>query len=124
MQNNIPKWVLAFSYIFSLLGFFISIALYVSPQTFLTTIDFHARGAWYLLHMFASRELAIALGMGYAAWKKSASMLKIVLIVYVIMNIQDAFIGFFVNDLGLLIGAFVVGAIAASMAYCLSKKNK
>lgn len=123
MNKKIPKWITVVSNLIALLGIFVGAALYVSPSSFIKNVDFSATGVSFLVSMWAARQLAIALIIGYSTFKKSAQMLKISLIAYVLMNLQDIAIGIFRNDHGLTIGASVFCVLGIAMIITLTVKN-
>lgn len=124
MNKNIPKWITVVSTLLAILGIFVGASLYVSPGTFIKNVDFSAMGVSFLIGMWAARQMAIAAIIGYSTFKKSAQMLKISLIAYVLMNLQDIAIGISRNDYGLTIGASVFCALGITMIITLTVKNK
>ncbi len=74
--------------------------------------------------MWAARQIAIASIIGYASFRRSVAMLKVSLIAYGLMNVQDIFIGLSLKDLGLTIGASVFCLLSAAMIFVLSRKEK
>jgi hypothetical protein len=123
MNPEVPKWILVVSALFALLGFIVTCTLLFSPQSALEQVDLNARGAGYLISMWAARQFALGFIFGYATWRKSVPMLTISYIFFLVMNIGDVFIGFYQKDNSLIIGASVVCIIASSMLYVLSKRK-
>jgi len=123
MINSLPKWIMVVSGLISLLGLFVGISLYVSPGTFIDNVDFSSTGSRYLAYMWAARQIAIAAIIGFSIVRKSAVMLRISLIAYCLMNIQDVGIGIWQGDNGLSIGAAVFSLLSALMIVVLSKKD-
>lgn len=124
MNPQIPKWITIVSALITLLGLFVGASLYISPETFVTNVDFSAQGSRYLAGMWAARQIAIAAIIGYAVFQKSAAMLKVSLIAYCLMTFQDIFIGVSLSDSGLIIGSSVFCALSALMIFVLSRKNE
>ena len=122
--KSIPKWILIVSGLFALLGLLVSSSLCFSPESVLQTVDLNAKGADYLIYMWAARQFAVGFIFGFATLKKSIPMLTIAYIFFLVMNIGDFFIGFSQNDNSLIIGALVMCAIASTMIYFLNKKTK
>lgn len=122
MKNTIPTWISIVAGLMAALGLFVGASLYISPGTFVPDIDFSDSGIQFLTQMWAARQIAIAGIIAYSLLRKSVPMLTISLIAYVLMNIQDAIIGFSRNDMGLLFGALFFGSLAATMAFTLGRK--
>ena len=123
MNNLIPKWITVVSIPIALIGLFVGLSLYFSPGTFIKNVDFSSAGVRYLTNMWAARQIAIASIIGYSLLRRSAVMLKISLIAYCLMNVQDIFIGVSLGDNGLIIGASVACILSASMIFVLSRKE-
>ena len=124
MNSSIPKWLTVVSGAITLLGLFVGVSLYLSPGTFIEKVDFSSIGSRYLANMWAARQIAIASIIGYSLFRQSAVMLKVSLIAYCLMNIQDIIIGVSISDRGLIIGASLGCILSASMIFVLSKKDK
>ena len=122
MNSSLPKWITIVSGLLSLLGIFVGISLYLSPGTFIENVDFSTLGSRYLANMWAARQIAIAAIIAFSLFRKLAIMLRISLIAYCLMNVQDVGIGLWMGDNGLTIGASVFCLISASMIVILSKK--
>lgn len=120
---SIPKWVTIVSGIISLMGLFVGASLYLSPGTFIENVDFSLIGSRYLANMWAARQIAIAFIIGLSLIRKSADWLRISLIAYCLMNIQDTGIGIWLGDSGLVIGASIAGTLSGSMILVLSKRS-
>lgn len=124
MNSSIPKWIYAVSGAMSLLGVFVGCSLYFSPGTFIPNVDFSLAGSRYLAHMWAARQIAIAAIIGYSLIRRSVPMLKVSLLGYCLMNIQDVLIGVSTGDKGLMIGALIAFLLPASMIFVLSKAER
>ena len=74
--------------------------------------------------MWAARQIAIAVIIAYSLFKQSASMLKIALAAYCLMNLQDVLIGIFHSDAGLAVGAAVFCTLSALMIFTLNKRQE
>ena len=120
---SIPKWVTIVSGLISLMGLFVGASLYLSPGTFIENVDFSLIGSRYLAYMWGARQIAIAFIIGLSLIRKSADWLRISLIAYCLMNIQDIGIGVWLGDMGLVVGASVSTLISGSMILVLSKKG-
>jgi O-antigen ligase len=122
MNSSIPKWIVIVAGLISILSLFVGASLYLSPGTFIDNVDFSSIGNRYLAYMWAARQIAIAAIIGFSIFRKSAVMLRISLIAYCLMNIQDVGIGIWLGDYGLSIGALLFSVISGSMIAILSKK--
>lgn len=121
---KIPLWIRIVSGLIALLGIFVGISLYLSPQTFMPEIDFTATGAHYLAQMWGARQIAIAGIIAFSVIRGSAPMLIVSLLAYDIMNLQDMFIGFSKQDYGLAGGASFFFLLPAVMIFVLARKQK
>jgi len=119
---SIPKWVTIVSGIISLMGLFVGASLYLSPGTFIENVDFSLIGSRYLSNMWAARQIAIAFIIGFSLLRKSADWLRLSLIAYCLMNVQDVGIGIWLGDMGLTTGASISTLLSGSMVLVLSKK--
>ena len=124
MNKKIPKWITIVSSLIVLLGLFVGASLYVSPSTFVNGVDFSAEGVSFLIAMWASRQIAIAMIIGYSVIKQSVPMLKISLIAYALMNLQDIVIGISRGDNGLIFGSLFFGVLSVAMVMALIFKNR
>ena len=123
MKKSIPTWVTIISGLLTLLGLFVGGSLYLSPGTFIPDIDFSSADIKYLSNMWAARQIAIAAVIGYSLVRQSLPMLKISLVAYCLMNLQDAIIGVTKPDNGLIIGASVVFGLSAFMIFTLIRNE-
>jgi len=124
MTSFIPKWIFVVSILISLLGLFVGSSLYFSPGAFIREVDFSAEGVKFLSNMWAARQIAIAGTIGYCLVRKSRRMLKIALIAYWLMNLQDILIGISHSDIGLTIGASVFCLLSMVMISALTRSMK
>jgi hypothetical protein len=121
--KSIPKWILIVSGLFALLGLLVSFSLCFSPQSVLQTVDLNAKGVDYLIYMWAARQFSVGFIFGYATFKKSASMLTLAFIFFLVMNIGDFFIGVFQHNSSLYIGAAVMCIVTSIMLYFINKQS-
>lgn len=123
MNVSIPKWITVISIFIAAMGLFVGFSLYLSPGTFIKNIDFSSPDIRYLANMWAARQIAIAVIIGYSLFQRSVVMLRVALLTYCVMNVQDIMIGISRTDPGLIIGASVACALSASMIAVLSRKE-
>lgn len=88
-QKGLPKWILIVSALFALLEILVSLSLCFSPESVLETVDLKAKGVYYLINMWAVRQFALGFIFGYATFKRSAPMLTLAYIFFLVMMIGD-----------------------------------
>jgi hypothetical protein len=120
---GIPRWIRITSAALCWLGLFVGGSLYISPGKFIPDIDFAAPGPHYLVLMWAARQVALAFILGYAVFRGSVPILQAALIAYCLMNVQDAGIGIWRNDVPLIIGAASFTLLSAAMVAALHEKK-
>lgn len=121
---EIPLWIRIVSGLIALLGIFVGISLYVSPEAFMPEINFKATGIHYLAQMWGARQIAIAGIIAFSVLRGSGSMLLISLLAYSLMNLQDLFIGLSKHDYGLAGGASFFLLLPVVMMIILVRKQK
>lgn len=124
IASKIPLWIRIVSGLIALLGIFVGISLYTSPETFMPEIDFRATGIGYLAQMWGARQIAIAGIIAFSVVRNSSPMLMVSLLAYSIMNLQDLVIGMSKHDYGLAGGASFFFLLPAIMVMVLVKKAK
>lgn len=123
-RGTLPTWILIVSGLFALLGLAVSASLVFAPASVLANVDLQAKGVNYLIHMWAARQFAVGFIFGYATFKRSAAMLTLAWLFFLVMNIGDFFIGIGQRDASLYGGAEVMCLIASVMIYFIHKKSK
>jgi|GEM_PF-1633373 hypothetical protein len=121
---KIPLWIRIVSGLIALLGLFVGISLYLSPEAFMPEIDFTATGAHYLAQMWGARQIAIAGIIAFSVLRGSAPMLIVSLLAYAIMNLQDICIGLSRQDYGLAGGASFFFLLPLAMILILVRKQQ
>lgn len=116
-------WIRIVAILIALLALFVGVSLYVSPASFIEHTDFTVKEILFLAHMWAARQIAIGLVVGYAAIVKSVPMLKITLAAYCLMNLQDVAIGIYMQDTGLAAGAAFFSLLSMWMIFSLAKSR-
>jgi hypothetical protein len=124
MEQPIPRWIFITSTLIATLGLFVGCSLYLSPGTFIFGIDFSSNGAGYLSPMWGARQIAIDGIIAYSLVRRSPLMLRVSLIAFCLMNIQDAGIGLCGGDKGLLIGASAFSILSGVMVFVLPDSHK
>lgn len=122
-QKQLPKWILVVSGLFALMELGVSVSLIISPQSVLEEVDLTAKGVYYLVYMWAARQFALGFIFGFATFKKSASMLTLAYIFFLVMFIGDFFIGVLQKENSLIITALVMCAISSALIYVINKKR-
>lgn len=122
-QQFLPKWILIVSGLFAIMELIVSVQLCLAPESVLETVDLTAKGVQYVVYMWAARQFALGIIFAFAAIKKSAPMLIIAYIFFLVMFMGDFFIGFTQNDPALSMSAVVMCIVSAVMIYIINKKK-
>ena len=122
-QRPIPKWILIVSGLIALMEIGVSASLCISPQSVLETVDLSAKGVDYVIYMWAARQFALGFIFAYATYKKSAPMLTIAYIFFLVMMVGDFFIGIVQKETSLIISAVVMCIISSALIFAISKRK-
>lgn len=122
-QKSLPKWLLIVSGLIALLEIMVSISLVVSPESALENVDLTAKGIDYLIYMWAARQFALGFIFAFATFKKSASMLMLAYIFFLVMFVGDLLIGISLKENSLIIAAVVMCVVSSAMIFVLNKKR-
>ena len=123
IQKTLSNWVLIVSGLFALLEIGVSLALYFSPESVVETVDLNAKGVDYLVYMWAVRQFALGFIFAYATLKRSAPMLTIAYIFFLVMFIGDLVIGIWQKNNGLIIAALVMCIISSALLFAINKRR-
>lgn len=122
-QNSLPKWILVVSALIALLEIMVSVSICFSPQSVLETVDLNAKGVDYLVYMWASRQFALGFIFAFATFKRSAPMLTIAYIFFLVMMVGDLFIGITQKNNSLIIAALVMCIVSAALIFAINKRK-
>jgi hypothetical protein len=122
-QNPLPKWILIVSALFALMELMVSLAICFSPQSILETVDLNAKGVDYLIYMWAARQFALGFIFGFATFKRSAPMLTLAYIFFLVMFVGDFFIGISQKENSLIISAVAMCIISSLMIFVINKRR-
>jgi hypothetical membrane protein len=122
-SRSLPKWILIVSGIFAILEIMVSISLFFSSESVLETVDHTAKGVEGVIRMWAVRQFALGFIFAFATIKKSAPMLTIAYIFFLVMFIGDMVIGILQKENSLIISAIIMCIISSAMLYALNKKK-
>ncbi len=122
-QRSLSKGVLFISGLFALLEITVSIGLYLAPESIVETVDLSAKGVDYVIHMWAARQFALGFIFAFATYKKSAPMLTIAYIFFLVMFMGDLLIGISQKENALIISAIVMCLVSSAMIYTLNKRR-
>ena len=122
-QKSVPKWVLIISGLFALLELMVSVSLCLSPESVLDTVDLSAKGVIYVIYMWAARQFALGFIFAFATFKKSAPMLTIAYIFFLVMFVGDFFIGILQKENSLIIAALVMCIISSALIFAINKRK-
>ena len=123
VQKPLPTWILIISGLFALLELVVSVSLVISPQSVLEMVDLNAKGVHYLIYMWAARQFALGFIFAFATFKKSAPMLTIAYIFFLVMFVGDFFIGISQKENSLIISAIVMCVISSALIVVINKKS-
>jgi hypothetical protein len=121
--QSIPLWITIASALIAALALFVGGSLYVSPGSFIPDIDFSQPHTQFLVHMWASRQVAIASAIFFSLLRKSPPMLLVSLGAYCLMNLQDVWIGISLADGGLAVGAGFFATLSGNMVFVLARRQ-
>ena len=122
-QRSVPKWILIVSGLLALLEVMVSFLLCFSPQSVVHTVDLNANGVQYLIYMWAARQFALGFIFGFATFKRSAPMLTLAYVFFLVMFVGDLLIGIWQNDNSLIMGAVVMCAVSSALLFALKKRR-
>lgn len=119
----LPKWILIVSALFALLELGVSVSLWLAPQSVVEQVDLTARGVYYLIYMWATRQFALGFMFAFATFKRSIPMLTIAYIFFLVMFVGDFFIGVSQKENSLIISALVMCMVSSAMIFAINKKR-
>lgn len=122
-QKPLSKWILIVSGLFALLELMVSIALWFSPESVVDTVDLKAKGVDYLVYMWAVRQFSLGFIFGYATYKKSAPMLTIAYVFFLVMMIGDLVIGILQKNTALIISALIMCIVSSALLFAINRKK-
>ncbi|HRH62610.1 MAG TPA: hypothetical protein PLI68_04710 [Bacteroidia bacterium] len=122
-KPTIQKWILLLSGLFTLLELFVSFTIWFTPEVVIENIDLTANGVQYIVRMWAVRQFALGGIFVYAIIKKSASMLRVAYLFFLLMFLGDLVIGILQHEMGLIVSAIVMCIISIVCMYFLSKNK-
>ena len=122
-QKPLPTWILVVSGLFAIMELMVSVALCFSPQSVPETVDLTAKGVEYLIYMWASRQFALGISFAFATFKKSAPMLTITYIFFLVMFIGDFFIGITQKENSLIIVSLVMGIVSSAIIFVINRRK-
>jgi hypothetical protein len=122
-QKSLPKWILIVSGLFALMELLVSFAICFSPQSVAENVDLSAKGVQYLIYMWAARQFALGFIFAFATLKKSAPMLTIAYIFFLVMFAGDFLVGITQKDNSLIVAALVMCIISSAMIFAVNKRR-
>ena len=122
-QKPLSKWILIVSGLFAILELMVSLALWFSPESVVDTVDLKAKGVDYLVYMWAVRQFALGFIFGYATYKKSAPMLTIAYVFFLVMMIGDLVIGILQKNTALIISALIMCIVSSALLFAINRKK-
>lgn len=122
-QKSVPTWILIVSGLFAFMELMVSLALCFSPQSVLETVDLNAKGVDYVVYMWAARQFALGFIFAFATLKRSAPMLTLAYVFFLVMFVGDFFIGILQKENSLIISALVMCIISSALLFALHKRK-
>lgn len=122
-QKTLPKWILVVSGLFALMEIGVSISMCLSPESVLENVDLTAKGVTYLVNMWSVRQFALGFTFGFATLKKSAPMLTLAYIFFLVMFIGDLLIGINQKEISMILSVLVMCIVAGVMLFFIDKNQ-
>ena len=121
--KKLPLWILIVSGLFALMEIMVSLSMCFAPESTLEKVDFSAQGVEYVVKMWAVRQFALGVIFAFATLKRSAPMLFIAYLFFLVMFIGDFVIGVTQQETAMIISAVVMCAISIIMMVIIHKKK-
>ncbi len=123
VQPSLPKWILIVSGLFALLEMGVSVSLCFAPESVLETVDLQAKGVIYVVYMWAARQFALGFIFGFATLRRSAPMLTISYVFFLVMFVGDFLIGLSQKENSLIISAVIMGIVSSAMLWAINRRE-
>lgn len=121
--QKVPKWILVVSGLIALMEVGVSFSLCVAPASVLETVDLTAKGVDYLVYMWATRQFALGFIFAFATIRRSAPMLTLAYVFFLVMMVGDLFIGIQQKENALIIGSLVLSGVSAAMIWAVNRRK-
>lgn len=121
-RKPLPIWILLVSAFWALMEILVSLALVLDPKSVAESVDVSAKGMEYVMQMWAVRQFALGAIFAFATYRKSAPMLLVCYLFFLVMFLGDLAIGISQKENGLIVAALVMIGIAIAMLLVLKKK--
>lgn len=122
-QKTVPVWIFIISGLFAIMELGAGLSLFFSPESIADRIDLGAKGADFLIYMWATRQFALGVIFAFAAIKRSIPMLTLAYLFLLVMFAGDLVVGILQKDHPLAITAVVMCLIASALLFFLNKKR-
>lgn len=122
-KATVSNWILLLSGLFALLELSISFVIWFTPEAVVENLDLTAKGVDYIVRMWAVRQFALGGIFVNALIKKSASMLSVAYVFFLVMFLGDLLIGVLQKDLALIFSGSLMCCISIVCLYKISKSN-
>ena len=121
MKNNIfPFWMTAASVFIAINILILSITLFADPAIYFEKLSFEDENMFMITLRLAAVFAALGLSVLLALFLQSVSILKITMIIYCLITLQDTVIGFSFDDTGLMIRSFIFCVLSAFIMFMLN----
>jgi hypothetical protein len=122
-HKSLPKWILIVSALIALMEMMVSFVLISSPEEVLEKVDLNAKGVDYVIYMWAARQFALGFIFAFATIRRSAPMLTLAYIFFLVMFAGDLLVGISQKENGLIISAIVMCVISSAMIFAINRKK-
>jgi len=123
MTKKLPLWILIVSGLLALMELAVGAQLAFAPETVLETVNLKATGVDSVVQMWAARQIALGVIFAFATIKRSASMLFITYLFFLVMMLGDLCIGIAHKENPLIIASAVMTVASSVMLFVLNKKK-
>jgi hypothetical protein len=98
----------------------VGLSLFFFPKSVGDNVDLNAKGADFLIYIWASRQFAFGFIFAFATYKKSIPMLTIAYLFFLVMFVDDFFIGILQKENSLIISALVMCLISSALIFAIN----
>lgn len=100
----------------------VGVFICVDPASVIESLDLGAQGVELLTFMWGTRQFALGVIFGLAAFKRSVPMLTICFVFLLVMFAGDLLAGLNLQEQSLVIGGVVMSFVSGAMIWALNRK--
>lgn len=119
--SQLPKWILIVSGIIALMELAVSMQMSCAPESMLDMVDLKATGVDYVVQMWAVRQFALGVIFAFATLKKSAPMLTLAYVFFLVMFLGDLVVGIGQKEIALIAGGTVFTVVSVVLLLAINK---